>query len=67
MICYRDMTFCLEKTCKNFNKCPRAFTEEERKNAIKWWGSGKFPLCIFSNLPPCFDEKENLNETDLHK
>jgi len=36
MICYRDMTFCVSKNCKN--KCGRKLTEEVKQGAKIWWG-----------------------------
>ena len=44
MICYKDMTFCISKNCKN--KCGRKLTEEIKQNAIKWWGSKEAPISM---------------------
>lgn len=36
MICYRDMTFCVTKSCTN--KCGRKLTEEIIEGAKRWGG-----------------------------
>lgn len=48
MMCYKDKTFCLastNETCKN-DKCWRFFSNEERANSIKWWGSDDAPIAL---------------------
>jgi hypothetical protein len=58
MICYKDRTWCTFSTCSNFSrdKCFRAFTEEEKERAIKWWGSDEYPIAVFMGKPECFTE-----------
>ena len=61
MICYRDMTFCrYYKDCAKANECHRPLTEEVSKRADEWWGKGegKAPICMFAEIPNCFEEKE---------
>lgn len=58
MICYRDMTFCQFKDCKNFETCGRAFTEKVQQEAIEWWGKNDPPVAFFVDKPDCFDKKE---------
>lgn len=43
---YGDQTWCSRfhpHQCVN-DKCPYAFTTEHLESAIKWWGSGDFPI-----------------------
>jgi len=60
MLCYRDMTFCQEKTCGEFGdgekKCPRSLTTKVLEAADKWWENqeGGPPIAIFTNRPDCF-------------
>jgi len=56
MICYKDKTFCNLSNCKDWNGCHRAFTEEEKVKAQKWWGDGDTPVCFFADKPKCFKE-----------
>lgn len=57
MICYRDMTFCKEETCKNFGKdCSRSLTQEVRDKAEEWMKNP--PFCVFINRPDCYEEKK---------
>jgi len=44
MMCYKDMTFCCSKNCKN--KCGRKLTDKIRSDAEKWWGSPEAPISI---------------------
>jgi hypothetical protein len=54
MICYKDTTYCASPNCRN--ECGRQFTKEDRKNAIKWWGSEDFPIAMAEFC----DDKGNL-------
>ncbi len=54
MICYRDMTFCLEKKCKKWDTCHRAFNEHHEK---KQQASG-LPFSRFTDRPSCFEVKD---------
>ena len=62
MICFRDMTFCQEKTWAEFGdgpkKCPRSLTTEVLESADKWWKNqeGGPPIALFTNTPDCFVE-----------
>lgn len=59
MMCFRDMTFCgYASDCKDAEGCPRALTEEVRREATEWWGSDEAPIAVFSDKPECFNEKE---------
>jgi hypothetical protein len=63
MICYKDMTFCKEKTCRFFNdECHRALTPDRLEAAKKWWGSGAVPIAVFDKRPSCFHEDENVSK-----
>lgn len=44
MMCFRDRTYCNPSTCKG--TCDRVFTEQDRKDATKWWDGEDFPLCV---------------------
>jgi len=62
MLCYKDMTFCREKECRNWEACARAMTKEREKAAGEWWEQGgglpeDAPVCYFSNAPECFQTK----------
>lgn len=46
MMCYKDRTWCRHSRHCGNTMCDRNFTEEERENAIKWWGDGSFPLAM---------------------
>ena len=64
MICYRDMTFCdFAKTCSKASKCPRALTDEVKKQAKEWWETfkieGEPPICVFVDKPSCYEEIKN--------
>lgn len=49
MICYRDMSFCIwSNVCQN-KTCERNFNDQQRENAIKWWGNNSPPI-MFSDL-----------------
>lgn len=57
MISYKDKTFCLASTngtCKN-DKCWRFFSDEERANSIKWWGSDDAPVAFCDFSKDCED------------
>ncbi len=64
MLCYRDMTFCTEETCKKFgdkfDDCVRSLTQHQKNMATKWWGAdnGPAPICMFTERPICYEEKE---------
>ncbi len=59
MICYKDITFCKESTCKKFKECPRMFNEKVQEKAEKWWGSTPAPVCFFASEPRCFEKRKN--------
>ncbi len=44
MMGYKDRTYCSQKNCKN--ECARKFTEKDHVEAVKWWGSADYPLCV---------------------
>ena len=62
MMCYRDMTFCTEETCKKFgdgeNDCGRSLTKKVKKAAAGWWGQGDAPIAMFIDKPDCYQEKD---------
>jgi hypothetical protein len=48
MMTYKDMTFCSQSTegkCIN-RTCFKFFTEEDARNATRWWGSDDYPLAM---------------------
>ena len=57
MLCYRDMSFCsaYPDRCKN-DKCPRAFTNEERERARRWWGNDNVPVAFSDFSEDCRDK-----------
>ena len=61
MICFKDMTFCKESTCKEFGPCIRTFDEEAQKAADKWWGDleGSAPVCFYASAPKCYKKRED--------
>jgi len=65
MINYKDIVFCDEKTCKHFgNGCDRAYTEEQRIKAYRWWNtSGQVkwedpPICFELERPDCYEPEK---------
>ncbi len=58
MISYKDMTFCRENECRLFNDCHRALTDEVREEARLWYGGDDAPICLFADVPTCFEGKE---------
>jgi hypothetical protein len=54
MMCYKDATFCEFDDCAHWDDCDRAFTEEEREKATKWWGNEEAPVCFFVSHPDCY-------------
>jgi len=56
MISHKDRTFCtFHLECKNGNNCSRALTDEVEADAIKWWGNGTPPICVFIDKPECYE------------
>jgi len=56
MMCYKDRTFCMAKTCQHFgNGCDRSLTDEVLADAKKWWGDSNTPISIFCNTPDCYE------------
>lgn len=44
MLCFKDTTFCEEShRCAN-SECGRRFTDQDKADAIRWWGSDEFPI-----------------------
>jgi len=65
MIGYKDKTWCpYGKECVDSKNCNRNFTEEEKAEAIKWWGDENFPICFYSDLPKCFNNGKTSNNDD---
>lgn len=44
MLCYKDMTFCVNTQCKR--QCSRRLTQEVQAAAEKWWGSDQAPIAV---------------------
>ena len=60
MMCYRDMTFCTESNCRDWETCPQAYTTEIEKNAKLWWGSEEPPIAVFMGQPECYNNDEQV-------
>ena len=59
MMCYRDMTFCPWDDCLSFNDCPRALTDQVKKDAREWWGNKDgAPIACFTLPPDCYKIEE---------
>lgn len=61
MICYRDMTFCMDaEHCANKETCHRWFSDEHRERAVKWWGGDDYPLAMSHFKDSCnkWEEKK---------
>lgn len=41
---YKDRTWCASPNCKN--ECGRQLTEQDRLDAIQWWGGDSFPISM---------------------
>jgi hypothetical protein len=46
MIHYKDKTFCQDNV--EIHTCNREFTEQDKKDAKKWWGSDDYPVAYAS-------------------
>lgn len=59
MICYKDRTFCTKRTCKHWDTCDRALTEEVQRKADEWWNAGPCgaPIATFTGTPKCYESK----------
>lgn len=61
MMCYKDMTFCAyHEDCRLGKDCPRALTKEVEDGAEKWWGSKDAPICMYLDIPHCFEAKHTV-------
>ena len=62
MICYKDMTFCEERTCDNFDTCNRALTDKVQAEADEWWGKGRgiAPIARWTERPVCYTKREEI-------
>lgn len=49
MISYKDKTWCDAHECSKFEVCDRAYTQKEKKRAIKWWGQPNPPVGFYLN------------------
>jgi hypothetical protein len=59
MLCYRDKTFCPFDSCKKFDTCSIALTEQIQKDANAWWmgfrSKDSVPLSRYAYKPECFE------------
>ena len=46
MICYKDRSYCSDKV--KIHTCGREFTEQDAKDAEKWWGGTDYPVAYGS-------------------
>ena len=61
MICYNDMTFCMNaEFCANKETCHRWFSHEHMERATKWWGGDDYPLAMSPFKETC-DKWEPVN------
>lgn len=62
MMCYRDTTFCSSEVAEH--TCGREFTEQDAKEAEKWWGGKDYPVAYseFCKEP----ELEKLIRNNIH-
>jgi|LakMenEpi03Aug12_release.lakeMendotaPanAssembly.Ray.scaffolds.fasta_scaffold323870_4 hypothetical protein len=63
MICYRDRAYCSSKV--KVHTCGREFTDEDQKNAEKWWGGKDFPLCLGEFCTPTIKESAEKVKEDF--
>jgi len=57
MMCYKDMTFCREDTCKHFNNgCERSYTKDVDAAAKRWWKNDNPPVCFYTEQPNCYEQ-----------
>lgn len=66
MICYRDRTYCGASTdgrCLN-TSCDRFFTEQDKKDAERWWGKPGAPVAFSDFSKDCPDIEEPVHNED---
>lgn len=58
MICYKDQTYCASNVKQH--TCGREFTEQDKKDAERWWGGKDYPVAFgeFCNPLPLITKKE---------
>lgn len=58
-MCYRDMTFCVSKSCVT-PWCPHKLTPDIQREARKWWTgmSGEPPIAVADYTMNCLDYRE---------
>jgi hypothetical protein len=59
VISYMGMALCRRSDCGNFADCPRAFTDQVRADAVKWWGSDGAPVS-FAHFTECFVDSTSM-------
>jgi hypothetical protein len=57
---YGDRTYCSSKV--KVHTCGREFTDEDRKNAERWWGGKDFPVA-YSNFCEEIEEVQTYDVT----
>jgi hypothetical protein len=58
MIGYNDKTYCTDSKCAKWKDCPRALTEDVKKDAEKWWGNPNYPITMFAGRIDCYEEPQ---------
>ena len=53
MMCYKDKTWCTEKSCNNSNDCPDYLTKEDQEEAVTWMGPDA-PIAIYTERMSCY-------------
>ena len=65
MISYLDTAFCPFGECQDFERCPRALTEERQRSAEHWWGGPNAPIAQFSEAPSCFEAPDQATVEEI--
>lgn len=53
VMCYMDMTFCSSDCTRK--DCKRHFDEQDRQNAVLWWGTDNPPVAFSDFSSMCKD------------
>lgn len=48
MISYRDKAFCNQSSACANEDCPHHFGDDDRKAAVRWWGSEDAPVAYMN-------------------
>ncbi len=64
---YLDMTLCPYDDCIKFVGCYRAFDDDRKERAKRWWKAmggrpEEAPICLFAERPGCFKGVKEEND-----